>query len=190
MHQESEALMRHHRAGSGDDSALKTLIAQHRTSLTLLIHNLARTREGGEESIMKPFAGPVAGCGRYRGQSSLKICLLGTSRKLALRQCRKVRGIPVDPGQINCLTPTQESIPRAEEDWLKREKAESLYAAIVRLHPAYRQALGAGFLPGTSQRDAARVMKKSQTQISRLIYKEKQAPRHILEAQELPCVQG
>ena len=90
----------------------------------------------------------------------------------------------MEPEQVVRMQPTPQGAISAEEDWLKRENVATLYAAIGKLLPDYRQALVLVFLQGMSQRDAAQIMKKNQTQFSHLIARGKQALRRLLEEHE------
>lgn len=184
MQERSEELDLYHRVCSGDESALEALIAQYRTGLTLFIYSIVHNREDAEDLMIDTFAELVASCGRFRGQSSLKTYLFGIARHLALHQSRKSREIPMEPEQVVRMQPTPQGAISAEEDWLKRENVSTLYAAIGKLLPDYRQALVLVFLQGMNQREAAQIMKKNQTQFSHLIARGKQALRRLLEEHE------
>ena len=186
MQERTQEMELYRRVCSGDESALETLIEQHRPGLTLFVYSIVHNREDAEELVIDTFAELVASCGRFCGQSTLKTYVYGIARNLALQQYRKTREIPMDLEQIVRLQPTPQGIPSAEEDWLTRENVSTLYAAVGKLNPEYRQALVLVYLQGMSHRDAAEIMQKNHTQFAHLIARGKLALRRLLEEQEQP----
>lgn len=112
------------------------------------------------------------------GVGSFKAYLYKTARHLALRHKQKHRlaflcldELDFEP-QSNTLIDT---------DLLRSERDRQLYDALEKLKAEYREALYLVYFEDMSYRDAATVMNKSESQITKLIYRGKQSLKVILE---------
>ena len=66
-------------------------------------------------------------------------------------------------------------------DLLRSERDRQLYDALEKLKAEYREALYLVYFEDMSYRDAATVMNKSESQITKLVYRGKQSLKVILE---------
>ena len=69
----------------------------------------------------------------------------------------------------------------AETEFFKNERMRQLYAALSKLKAEYREVLYLVYFENMSYRNAASVMRKSEQQVTNLVYRGKQKLKEILE---------
>lgn len=165
----------------GDESAADILVEKYADALTLYINGYVRNIHDSEELMIEAFARLFAKERQISGDCSFKAYLYKTARNLALRYGQKrklhflcIEELPFEP----------QSAAEIETDILRRERDRKLYEALEKLKAEYREAIYLVYLEGMSYRSAAAVMKKSERQVSKLLYHGKQTLKKILAVED------
>ena len=162
----------------GEQKAADLLVERYGDALTLYINGYIKDIHEAEDLMIEAFSQLFAKERPIEGVGSFKAYLYKTARHLALRHKQKHRlaflcldELDFEP-QSNTLIDT---------DLLRSERDRQLYDALEKLKAEYREALYLVYFEDMSYRDAATVMNKSESQITKLIYRGKQSLKVILE---------
>ncbi|MFI3236558.1 MAG: sigma-70 family RNA polymerase sigma factor [Lachnospiraceae bacterium] len=163
---------------TGDHQALEELIGIHKESLTLFLYGYLKDMSEAENMMIDVFAQLVVSAGKFKGNSTLKTYLFAIARHEALRYLKKHKThLNLDDVQEDLL-PTNHC---AEIDLLKKEQNRELYYAIGNLTTDYREILFLLYFENMSYKEASKIMKKSEKQITNLAYRAKKSLKQILE---------
>lgn len=163
----------------GNDDSVQTLVEKYGDSLTLYIAGYIKDIHTAEELMIDAFSLVFAKERHIVGEGAFKAYLFKVGRNLAIRYCTKksnnifvrLDDLPFEP-QSNAL---------ADTELLQTERNLQLYSAMNELNEEYREALYLVYLEEMSYRDAAAVMKKSEKQITKLVYHGKKRLKALLE---------
>ena len=163
---------------AGDETAADELVARYGDTLTLYIHGFLGDLHEAEDLMIEAFAlmfakpRPVSEPGSFRGY------LFRVGRNLAgrHRQKHRLRLLSLDE-----LTFEPKGEVLAETPFYGEERKRQLYEAMEKLKDDYREALYLVYFEDMSYRQAASVMGKSESQITKLVYRGKQSLKIILE---------
>lgn len=162
----------------GEQKAADLLVERYGDALTLYINGYIKDIHEAEDLMIEAFSQLFAKERPIEGVGSFKAYLYKTARHLALRHKQKHRlaflcldELDFEP-QSNTLIDT---------DLLRSERDRQLYDALERLKAEYREVLYLVYFEDMSYRDAATVMNKSESQITKLVYRGKQSLKVILE---------
>ena len=163
------------RAVHGDDDALGELLERYRSDLTIFLHGYLHNREDAEDVMLDAFAAVVAGGSRFRGKSSFKTWLFAVGRNLALSLRRK------NARRTGAQLPSAEPDEGPEDEWLRSERRAMVVRALDTLPEDQRQTLYLQYSEEMSQKEIARVLKKSVAQVNNLAHRGRQQIKTILE---------
>ena len=160
------------------DEAADELVARYGDTLALYIHGFLGDLHEAEDLMIEAFAlmfakpRPVSEQGSFRGY------LFRIGRNLAGRHRQKHRLWLLS---LEELTFEPKSEVLAETPFYGEERKRQLYEAMEKLKDDYREALYLVYFEDMSYRQAASVMGKSESQITKLVYRGKQNLKIILE---------
>jgi len=160
----------------GDSSALNELLLRYDESLNLFIFSFVKNEEDAEELALDTFSRLAASDKVFQGKSTFKTWLFAIGRNLAIQFLRKHR-LKTDPGGA-------ENVPDRETPdipMLNKERNRQLYLAMNQIKAEYRQALYLKYFEDMGVTEIAKVIDKSERQVSDLIYRGKQSLKKILE---------
>lgn len=170
--------MRYARFLNGDHSALEELIGTYRESLTLFIYRYTKDFVEAENIMIDVFAQLVVSRKQFRGESTLKTYLFTIGRNEALRYLKKnKRQIRLQEQHKGVL---REEIP-IEFSVFQEERNRQLYTVMETLHREYREVLFLLYFEDVRYKEAGKIMKKSEKQITNLAYRGKKALKEKLE---------
>ncbi len=162
----------------GDHTALEELIGIYKESLTLFLYGYLNNMAEAEDMMIDVFAQLVFSAGKFRGHSTLKTYLFAIGRNEALRYLKKHKQhLALDEISEDALC--DEAV--SEFALLQQEGHRQLYHCMRKLHAEYRDILLLLYFENMSYKDAARVMKKSEKQITNLAYRAKKSLKTALE---------
>ena len=171
-----EALYRRYLAG--DEQGLSELMERYGNALTLYINGYLHDVHEAEDLMIEAFAQIFAKERPIEGVGSFQAYLYKTARHLALRHKQKHRLVFLRLDELD-FEPRSDSL--IDTDLLRGERDRQLYDALEKLKAEYREALYLVYFEDMSYRDAATVMNKSESQITKLVYRGKQSLKVILE---------
>lgn len=168
---------------SGDDRALRTLLERHGQGLVLFLYGMVGSVEDAEDLMMDSFAALLAKDKPFRGGSAFKTWLFAIARHKAASFLRAKRFVTVelDEGTL--------ALDEAELPLLQTERRRTLFGAMAKLKPEYRQALMLSYFEGMDGRQMAEIMKIPRRKASDLLYRGKQALRNELEREGITDAQ-
>ena len=158
---------------SGKEEAAAELVERYGDRLVLFIRGYIHDEQEAEDLMIDSFARifaksrPIS----VKNEGSFKAYLFKIGRNLALRHIGRRRLSLIGFDDI-AFEP--QSIESAEEDLLRDEKNSALYSSLAKLKKEYREAL-------YNYTGAAKILGKSEKQITNLVYRGKQSLKTILE---------
>ena len=163
---------------SGEEKAADLLVERYGDALTLYINGYIKDIHEAEDLMIEAFSQLFAKERLIGGKGSFKAYLYKTARHLALRHNQKHRLVFLRLDELD-FEPQSDNL--IDTDLLRSERDRQLYDALEKLKAEYREALYLVYFEDMSYRDAATVMNKSESQITKLVYRGKQSLKAILE---------
>ncbi|MBR4728315.1 MAG: RNA polymerase sigma factor [Clostridia bacterium] len=166
---------------AGDDAAFAALIERYRTHLIFFILRSVRDYDAAEDLAEDVFVEVLLHRRRYNFKAPLKAYLFAIARhKTADHLRRRARHgeqpleTAGDPADLRAL----------EEEFLRKEQAAAVHAALNALPAQYRTVLHLLYFEEMSYEQAGNVMKKNRKQIENLAYRARQALKAALEKED------
>lgn len=162
----------------GDDSGLNLLMEQYGDRLTCYINGYLHNMHDSEDLMIEAFAYLVSKKPRIR-EACFKAYLYKIARNLSLRFVKRRRSN--HSFSFDEIEGEPQSKTLIEEHLRRQERNQSLYFCMDRLKPDYREALYLVYFENMQHAEIARVMKKSEKQVSDLVYRGRNSLRKHLE---------
>lgn len=163
---------------AGDDAAMGELVHEYMDGLTIFLNSFTNNISEAEELMEETFFKLAYKKPQYSGKSSFKTWLYSIARNLAIDSLRKRKGYTAVSVDECAAVPGNTDV---EEDYIKEERKVTIHRAISRLKDDYRQVVCLVYLEGFTNAEAATIMKKSNRQITNLLYQAKRALKDELE---------
>ncbi len=162
----------------GNDAGLSLLMEQYGDRLTFYINGYIRDMHEAEDLMIEAFAYLIAKKPKIR-EGCFKAYLYKMARNLSLRTIAKKREsmsfsleeIDKEPGSKVFI----------EEIIEKEELNQCLYLCMDRLKSEYKEALYLVYFENMRHKEVAKIMKKSEKQISNLIHRGRKSLKKHLE---------
>ncbi len=165
------------RSLKGDAKAAEMLVERYGDALTFYVNGYIHDMHEAEDIMIEAFAQMFAKERPVTRKGSFRAYIYKTARNLALRHKRRSR-IFVSIDELTFEIPHSDT---ADSRIMENEQKTGLYRAISQLKAEYREALYLVYLQDMSYKEAGVIMHKSESQITKLIYRGKQRLRTILE---------
>ena len=162
----------------GQEQDADLLVERYGDPVVYYLHGYLKDLHEAEDLMIEAFAQIFAKARPIHRTGSFKAYLYKTARNLALRHKRKHR-IPFLHMDDLDFEPQSELLSDAA--LIQSERRSHLYAALEQLKAEYREALYLVYFESMSYREAASVMRKTEQQITSLVYRGKQNLKTILE---------
>lgn len=163
---------------AGDDEGLAEIVREYKDGLILYLNGYVRNLYIAEELAEDTFFRLITKRPRFSKKSSFKSWLYAIGRNVAVDFVRR------NSKQISVSAEGMEVLGKElslEEAYIREESKAEVYKALSKLSVDYRNVLWLSFFEGFSNREVAKVMKKSDRQVKNLLYRAKQSLRSILE---------
>ncbi|MCM1529796.1 MAG: RNA polymerase sigma factor [Alistipes sp.] len=162
----------------GNKDALTDMIREYRDGIVLYVNSLVDNICAAEEIAEDVFVKLYVNKPRFSGKSSFKTWLYSIARFTAIDFIRKnKRTVSVPIEEFYSLADKEE----IEREHIKNEQRLMLHRTIQRLKPEYRQVLYLIYFEDFDTSQAARIMGKTNRQITYLLYRAKQSLKAKLE---------
>lgn len=165
----------------GERGAADLLVERYGNSLLLYINGYLKDPHEAEDLMIEAFARLFARERTITGDGAFKAYLYRTARNLALRHGQKCRLLFLRLDDLSFEPPSD---VLADTALLRDERHRQLYAAMDRLKEKYREALYLVYFEQMRYAEAAKVMGKTEQQITKLVYRGKQSLKGLLEKEE------
>lgn len=174
MHTDEELYRRYL---DGDQNAAEPLVERYGDSLTLYLNGYLKDINEAEDLMIEAFANIFAKDRPIHGPGSFKAYLYKTARNLAIRHKQKRRILFLSMEELT-WEPRSEIL--ADTNFNRSERNRQLYEGLEQLKVEYREALYLVYFEDMTYRDAARVLCKTEQQITNLVHRGKESLKKIL----------
>ena len=162
----------------GDESGIGEIVKEYKDGLIFYLDSLVRNVHTAEDLAVDTFVKLVAKKPRFHGKSSFKTWLYTIGRNVAMDWLRKQGRIsPTSLDEVANFLPDEADL---ERDYLRDEDKIAVHRALRRLKPEYSLVLYLTFFEDVSNGEVAVVMKKTKSQVEKLVWRAKQALKEEL----------
>ncbi|MBE6886090.1 MAG: RNA polymerase sigma factor [Ruminococcaceae bacterium] len=161
----------------GEKAAFDELVCLYRQPLIFFLNRYVRNVSSAEDIAADVFVELLVHRHRYNFRSSMKTYLFMIGRSRALNFQKRQKRLQPFPEQQEPSTDEELLADRIIRDDLHR----ALHRALNAIPEDYRVALHLVYFEELSYRDAGRVMKKNEKQMTNLLYRGKKAVKAVLE---------
>lgn len=162
----------------GEQKAADLLVEKYGDPLTLYINGYLKDMHEAEDLMIEAFSQIFAKERPITGPGAFQAYLYKTARNLTLRHRKKHR---LSFLRFEELDFEPQSNELSDTELARKERNRQLYNGLEKLKAEYREALYLVYFEEMSYRNAAKVMNKSEGQITKLVYRGKQSLKAILE---------
>ena len=163
---------------SGDKDAIEEIIRDYKDGLVFYLSNLVGDFHRAEELTIDTFIKLFYEQPKFKGKCSFKTWLFAIGRYTALDYLRKNKRISEVSIDDALDISDRESL---EREYIRNEERFRLRQTIDKLKPEYSQVLYLIFFEGFDTGETARIMGKSNKQITDLLYRAKAALKREIE---------
>ncbi len=163
---------------SGDKDAIEEIIRNHKDGLTFYLSNIVGNINRAEELTIDTFVKLLYERPKFKGKCSFKTWLYAIGRHTALDYIRKNKR--VSEVSIDDVLDISDG-ESLEREYIRNEEKFRLRQTMNRLKPEYSQVLYLVFFEGFDTSETAKIMCKSNKQITDLLYRAKASLRKEIE---------
>ena len=163
----------------GDVHGLDEIIIEYSDGLILYLTSIVGNVQTAEELTEDTFVLLGTKKPKFRGKSSFKTWLYAIGRNMAidhLRRYSKKTCISIDDAPE-----ISDDEAAVEEAYIIKEQQIAIHKAMRKLQPKYQQVLWLIYFEGFSNKEAARIMKKSLRSVESILYRARRSLRTQLE---------
>lgn len=163
---------------SGEDQGLAEIVATYKDGLIFYINGYVKNLWLAEELAEDTFFRLVVRRPRFSGKSTFKTFLYAIGRNVAvdhLRRSARHPDVSLQEAEKFCIDQS------AEQQYFGQEQKRRLHQILWQLPPDYRVACWLIYFEDFSNREAARILKKTDRQMKNLLYRAKGRLRAALE---------
>ncbi|WP_295084709.1 RNA polymerase sigma factor [Ruminococcus sp.] len=171
----------------GDVHGLDEIIIEYSDGLILYLTSIVGKIQTAEELAEDTFVLLGTKKPGYKGKSSFKTWLYAIGRNIAIDYIRKYSrkaciSIEETPEMIDDET-------AVEEAYIKKEQQIIIHKAMRKLKPKYQQVLWLIYFEGFSNKEAAKIMKKSLRSLESMLYRARKSLKSQLETEGFEYVE-
>ena len=163
---------------NGDKNGFVELVTDYKDGLTLFVNTIIKDIHIAEEVANEVFLKLYIKKPKYKSDYSFKTWLYTIGKNTAINYMKKFKRIDYSSIEDCCYISDEKDI---ESDYIKGEQNVVIHQSLRSLKTEYAQVLYLIFFEELSNSEAAKVIGKTQKQISDLIYNAKKALKSELE---------
>ncbi|WP_297959054.1 RNA polymerase sigma factor [uncultured Ruminococcus sp.] len=172
---------------NSDVHGLDEIIIEYCDGLILYLASIVGNVQKAEEIAEDTFVLLGTKKPKFKEKSSFKTWLYTIARNLAVDYIRK-------DSRKNCISieDTPEMIDdetAVEEAYIRKEQQIMIHKAMRKLNPKYQQVLWLIYFEGFSNKEAARIMRKSLRSLESILYRARKSLRSQLETEGFEYVE-
>lgn len=161
----------------GDDNGFVEIVRDYKDGLILFLDSFVRNLSISEELAEDTFVKLGIKKPRFSGKSSFKTWLYAIGRNVAVDYIRKEsKRSEVSIDECSNLADRQ----AFEDAYLKEERRIVIHQALGKLKSEYGQVLWLTYFEGLSNKETAKIMRKSVHSVETLIYRARQSLKEEL----------
>lgn len=163
----------------GDDKAFVEIIRDYKDGLILYLNGFVNNILTAEELTEDVFFKLVTKKPRFNEKASFKTWLYSIGRNTAVDYLRRnSKQKEVSAEEIREIEDERLSL---EQSYIKQERLLLIHRALEKLKPEYKQVLWLVYFEDFSQKETAKIMKKSVHSVETLVYRARLALKAELE---------
>ena len=168
---------------AGEEDGLVGLLRLYRSGLILYVNTITNNIFDAEDVVQDVFVKLCLKKPRYRDRAGFKTWLYTIARNMALDFLRKEKARPqlADIDEEDLL---QEEF-NVEDSLLQKETQKELGDALHALRPEYAQVLFLTYYEGLSNKQTAKIMKRSVHSVETLNHRARNALKLLLQQEDL-----
>ncbi|WP_303824290.1 RNA polymerase sigma factor [Ruminococcus flavefaciens] len=172
----------------GDVQGLDEIIIEYSDGLILYLTSIVGNIQTAEELTEDTFVLLGTKKPKFREKSSFKTWLYAIGRNIAIDHLRRTSGKTcVSIEEMPEMTDDETAV---EEAYIKKEQQITIHKAMRKLHPKYQQVLWLIYFEGFSNKEAAKIMKKSLRSLESILYRARKSLRTQLETEGFEYVEA
>jgi RNA polymerase sigma-70 factor (ECF subfamily) len=163
----------------GDDKAFVEIIRDYKDGLILYLNGFVNNILTAEELTEDVFFKLVTKKPRFNEKASFKTWLYSIGRNTAvdyLRRNSKQKEVSAEE-----IRETEDERLNLEQSYIKQERLLLIHRTLEKLKPEYKQVLWLVYFEDFSQKETAKIMKKSVHSVETLVYRARLALKAELE---------
>ena len=168
---------------AGDEDGLVGLLRLYRSGLILYVNTFTQNIFDAEDVVQDVFVKLCLKKPRYRDDASFKTWLYTIARNKALDFLRK-KNARTNPAVIDDADLADEEAA-VEDGYLQKETQQAVRDAMQALKPEYAQVLFLTYFEDLSNRQTAKIMKRSVHSVETLNHRARKALKLLLEQEDL-----
>jgi len=164
---------------NGDDQGIAEIVGEYKDGLILYIQHYVGNIFVAEELAEDTFFRLITKKPKFSGKSSFKTWLYAIGHNVAVDHIRhrsKEHTLSLEEAERSLRE--EESL---EELYIREEQKRTIHKALASLSTEYKTVLWLTYFEGFSNKEAANILKKSDRQITNLLYRAKQSLKAKLE---------
>lgn len=165
---------------NGSSRSLELLVERYYQNLTFFLYGIVKNKEDAEDIASETFAQLLSREMHFRRESSFKTYLFAIGRNQACIFLRKHKDKTIDLPIAKILAADLIDI-YPENQFIQAHEREQLYEVLNQLPKDYRDAVYLVYFENMSYKNAGQVLRKSEKQITNLIYRSKQKLKSLLQ---------
>lgn len=162
----------------GKEESADILVERYGDALTYYINGYIHDIHESEDLMIEACAQIFAKERPIDGKGSFRAYLYKTARNLTIRHRQKHKIWFLHLDEVDFELPSEELV---DAKLLQSEREQHLYEGMADLKTEYREVLYLVSLEGMSYREAARILGKSDQQVTNLVHRGKKSLKKILE---------
>ena len=161
------------RIARGDQLALRSLFARHRTRVYRFIMRLIRDESAAEDVLSEVFFEVWRSASRFEGRSSLSTWLLAIARFKVLTAMRRRRD-DTEPVREDVAARIPDTSADPQRLLERDDDRQCMQQALAKLSPAHAEVIDLVYYHGRSVRDVAQILAISESTVkTRMFYARK-----------------
>lgn len=156
----------------GDESALAEIIRLYKDGLMLYLNGYVNDLSVAEELTEETFVKLVLKRPRFIGNASFKTWLYTVGRNVTLDHLRRFKGKEVSIEDCPEISDDEQELERS---FIRQEERITVHRALRQLKPEYRQLLWLLYFENFSQKEAAKILKKTTHNVETMAYRARRA---------------
>ena len=172
---------------NGDVHGLDEIIIEYSDGLILYLTSIVGNIQTAEELTEDTFVLLGTKKPKFKEKSSFKTWLYAIGRNIAVDHLRKYsKKACISLEDASEMTDDENAV---EEAYIRKEQQIIVHKAMRKLQPSYQQVLWLIYFEGFSNKEAAKIMKKSLRSLESMLYRARKSLRSQLETEGFEYVE-
>ena len=165
---------------SGDEQGFVEIVRDYKDGLILYLNGFVHDLYMAEELCEDTFVKLGIKKPKNNSAASFKTWLYKIARNTAIDYLRKNK-LEISIEEIEDISDDREGLEELEKEYLKEERKIAVHRALSKINPEYARVIYLRFFEDFSNKEIAKIIKKSPHSVESLVYRAKLALKKQLE---------